>query len=235
MPWKLNAPGLLLILLPSIASAREAEAPVPSGGSELSSRIPSEGVVLGPTFKGQLQLPPPAPTPPGIGTSFEGFGFDDNATETGFFGFPTDSSGAAGLDRLVAVVNNMIEARNKAGGLIFRDSLKDFFAPLMPLTRTFDPKVIYDHYEDRFVVVTLERVDGEGNPDAGNISSILLAVSKTSSPGTATAADWHYTAIDSKTSIGGLDHWADYPGFEADERVPKRPRQFHPPDTSRKR
>ena len=214
-------PGLLLILLQSIASAQEAEVPVPSGGSELSSRISSEGVVLGPTYKGQLQLPPPAPTPPGIGTSFEGFGFDDNITETESIQIPPDSSGAAGIDRLVSVVNVMIEARNKTGGLIFRDSLRDFFAPLMPsaLGIIFDPKVIYDHYEDRFVVVTLERVDGEGNPDAGNISSILLAVSKTSSPATATVADWHYIAIDSKTSIDGLDHWADYPGFEADEEA----------------
>lgn len=75
--------------------------------------------------------------------------------------------------------------------------------------------MIYDHYEDRFVVVTLEQVEGQGNPDPENISRILLAVSRTPSPATATAADWHYTAIDSRTSIGGLDHWADYPGFEA--------------------
>ena len=219
MLWKLNALLLLLFLLSSTTSAQEAEVPVPSGGSKHSSRISSEGVVLGPTYKGQLQVAPRAPTPPGIETSFEGFGFDDNVTETGFFAIPPDSSGAAGFDRLVAVVNKMIEARNKSGGLIFRDSLVDFFAPLTPLTLTFDPKVIYDHYEDRFVVVALERVDGAGNPDAGNLSRILLAVSKTSSPGTATAADWHYTAIDSKTSIGGLDHWADYPGFEADEEA----------------
>ena len=214
--------GLLLTLLASHASALEAETPKPSGGSEAGvRRFSAECVVLGPTPYEEGAEPralPPSPAEgPGIQTSFEGFGFDDNAIETGTLQLPPDSSGAAGVDRLIAVVNVMIEARDKSGILIFRDSLRDFFAPLVPLTLTFDPKVIYDHYEDRFVVVTLERVNGASNPDSGNKSRILVAVSKTATPATATAADWHYLAIDSETSIDGLDHLADYPGFEVDE------------------
>jgi hypothetical protein len=85
------------------------------------------------------------------------------------------------------------------------------------LTFTFDPKIVYDHYEDRFVVVALERVDTGSNPDPGNISRILLAVSKTDAPATPTIADWHYHAINSETFFDSLDHWADYPGFEVDE------------------
>ncbi len=157
---------------------------------------------------------------PVLSTSFETFEFDDNATENGGSLFiPPDPHGAAGPDRVIAVVNCMMEARTKVGVLLYRDALDGFFAPLSPTTATFDPKVLYDQYEGRFLVVTLEQVEGAANPDAGNISRILLAVSKTSSPATATSADWYYHAIDAKTLISGSEYWADYPGFAVDEEA----------------
>lgn len=154
------------------------------------------------------------------GANFLGFNFDDNATEnSGFVFIPPDPSGAAGTDRVISVVNTMIECRSKTGTLIFRDALRDFFTSLAPTTPTFDPKVIYDQYENRFLVVTLEQVQSGSNPNAGNISRILLAVSKTGSPATATTTDWYYQAIDSKVTLSGVDLWADYPGFAVDEEA----------------
>jgi len=192
------------------------EIPEPSGGSYMLHQ-PSEGVDLGPHFgeeegwSGSIAA---------IGTTFDGFNFDDNSTETGGWLFiPPDPIAAAGTDRVVAVVNVMIEARNKTGGLLWRDALKDFFTSLTPVNFLFDPKVIYDHYENRFLVVALERVHAGSNPNAGNTSRVLLAVSKTATPATATTADWYYRAINSEESIGGYDHWADYPGFEVDEEA----------------
>jgi len=153
-------------------------------------------------------------------TRFDGFDFDDNPTyNSGFYFIPPDPSGAAGMDRVIAVVNAMIECRDTLGTLLWQVSLDSLFSSLAPTTATFDPKVIYDQYEDRFVVVDLEKVDAGSNPDPGNISRIFLAVSKTSSPATATSADWYYHAISSEESIGGLDHWADYPGFAVDEEA----------------
>lgn len=135
----------------------------------------------------------------GVDKTFEGFGFDDNATENGGFRFiPPDPIGAAGKSRVVAVVNTIIESRTKGGALKWRDSLSDFFAPLAPTTFTFDPKIVYDQYEDRFVVVTLEVVFGAASIDPGNVSRLLLAVSKDGKPESPTAADWHYQAIASK-------------------------------------
>ncbi|KAB2927919.1 MAG: hypothetical protein F9K25_13295 [Candidatus Contendobacter sp.] len=121
---------------------------------------------------------------------------------------------------MIAVVNTMIEASSKSGTLLWRDSLKDFFnTPGLGLgTRTFDPKVIWDHYENRFVVVTLERTD-TAQGDAANASRILLAVSKTATPATATSADWYYHTINSMIDIGGVNRWADYPGFAVDEEA----------------
>jgi hypothetical protein len=155
------------------------------------------------------------------GPGFEGFGFDDNAAENGGVLFiPPDAIGAAGKSRVIAVVNTMIEARNKGGQLKWRDSLAGFFAPLNPLTFTFDPKIVYDQYEDRFVVVTLEVVQTGLAIDPGNISRVLVAVSKDGNPKTPTAADWYYHAIDSKVLfLGFVELWADYPGFEVDEEA----------------
>lgn len=65
--------------------------------------------------------------------------------------------------------------------------------------------------------MTLEAVDAGTNPNAGNTSKIFLVVSKMSSPTSATSSDWYYTSINAKETIGGFDHWVDYPGFAIDE------------------
>jgi hypothetical protein len=191
-----------------------------SGGGEASGRPlviehAHAGSHAAPARLGRLASPHGV-----VGPSFDGFGYDDNFTENGFRTVPPDPIGAAGTDRLVAVVNSMIEARSKTGTLIFRDALKDFYAPLAGcaiLTFPFDPKVVYDHYAGRFVVVALERANAGVNPSAGNLSRILVAVSKTSTPATATGADWWFHCIDSKINVSGIEYWADYPGLEVDE------------------
>lgn len=150
----------------------------------------------------------------------ESFKFDDNRTENGFLNIPPDPSGAAGKSRLAAVVNSMIEVRTKGGALVFRDGLRDFFAPLSPASSPFDPKIVYDPHQGRFLVVALLQQTGTASQSPGNVSRILLAVSKGENPASSTAADWNYFAIDSKQTIfGAFDGWADYPGFEVDEEA----------------
>lgn len=165
-----------------------------------------------------------------VDKTYSSLGFDDNqveninpATGNGVRFIPPDPMGAVGHTRIVAVVNTMIEVRNKGGAFQWREGLRDFFAPLQPTTFTFDPKVVYDAYERRFVVVTLEQVTGTAPVSAGNISRILLAVSKNENPRGPGAAHWNYLAIDAKQVIPRpttlYDHWADYPGFEVDEEA----------------
>ena len=196
----------------------------PSGGSQMP------GYAVGSAVTRPSGMPSlgSAPLSLALGNTFTGFDFADNATQNGGFLFiPPDPIGAAGTDRLIAVVNAMIEARKKDGTLLWRSGLKDFFTPQSPVTPTFqspvtytfDPKVIYDQYEDRFVVVTLERVHAGSNPNSGNQSKIFLAVSKTGTPASATSADWNYHKINAEESIGGYDHWVDYPGFAVDEEA----------------
>jgi hypothetical protein len=166
-----------------------------------------------------------------VDKTYKSMQFDDNAVENirstgaGVRFIPPDPIGAAGHSRVVAVVNSMIEARTKSGQLKWREGLRDFFAPLSPPTDVFpfDPKIIYDDHEQRFVVVALEQIVGTASVSPSNVSRILLAVSKSHTPGGPTTADWNFMAINAKQVIPRpvtlFDHWADYPGFEVDEEA----------------
>lgn len=148
-----------------------------------------------------------------VGNFIRGFHYDDNGIQNGANSIPPDPSGAAGAERLVAVVNRMIEVRTKLGVLTFRDGLKDFFAVLgisPSQGNVFDPKVVYDEHAQRFIVIGLQR-------NATNFSRILLAVSKNERPDS--VSDWNMFSMNSAETINGLDSWADYPGFEVDEEA----------------
>ena len=191
------------------------EPPVPIGpGPSMRSDMP-----LGPPT-----TPAPDPLAPPAGSLFEGININDDATNTGGFLFiPPDPIGAAGPNHLVSIVNTSIEWHTKAGALQnsqgiglgpFATAVGSFFEPLAPANALFDPKVIYDQHAGRFVVVALERQDVT-NGDPADTSRILLAVSDDSDPN----GTWFFHAINSNINLGGVDRWADYPGFSVDEEA----------------
>ncbi|NOX18149.1 MAG: T9SS type A sorting domain-containing protein [Chlorobi bacterium] len=149
-------------------------------------------------------------------TPIYGVDFDTDASTSGSYHTPPDPSGAAGPSHLVAVNNTCIRWSDKNGSGVTLMRLGknsttiagSFFQPLSPVNALFDPKVIYDQYFDRFVVVALERQDvAAGDPVNG--SRILVAVSSSSDPN----SPWYFTQINSNISISGSATWADYPGF----------------------
>jgi hypothetical protein len=192
--------------------SKSIDDPAPSIGPMIQSTSPVEAV--GPSDLGKPDGRRPSGAPP-LGVSFGGFNFLDNATNTGGWYFiPPDPIGAAGPFHVVNVGNVTIQWFNKVGVQQNQQSLQSFFAPLGPPlgTFTFDPKVIYDQYAERFVVIALERYDGSG---VGDDSYILVAVSKTSDPN----MGWWFLAIHSKTTIGAGDTWSDYPGLAVDDKA----------------
>lgn len=156
----------------------------------------------------------PAPASPATEANFGAINFDTDGANNGYYHIPPDPHGAAGPNHVVNVVNTSIEWYTKDGTQQHSGSLQSFFTSLSPVNNGFDPKVIYDQYEDRFLVVALERQD-TANGDPVNSSRILLAVSATSDPN----GTWYYTAINSMVTIGGTDTWADYPGFAVDDKA----------------
>lgn len=150
---------------------------------------------------------------PSVFKSIEGINFDEDAVNTGYYHIPPDPFGAAGINHVVSVVNTSIEWFTKSGIKQNSESLHSFFISSLPLS-AFDPKVIYDQYEDRFVVVVLDQTDtAVGDPT--NTSRILIAVSSTSDPN----GSWNFDEINSLINISGTDHWADYPGLAVDEEA----------------
>ena len=159
--------------------------------------------------------PAVGPAAPGLSTTFSSTDFDDNATNTGGFLFiPADSSAAAGPNHVLNVVNVTLRVHDKSGSLLADTALDDFFASLSPATLTFDPKVLFDQYAGRWLVVTLEQLD-DGAGGATEESRIFLAVSDDADP----LGTWYQVAIDAKTTISGIPRWADYPGFAIDEEA----------------
>ncbi len=149
------------------------------------------------------------------GNTFDALDYDSNADNTGGFVFiPADPVLAAGPSHVVAVTNTSIAIYDKSGTELDSESLQDFFSPLSPPTFTFDPKILFDQFENRFLVLTLERQDiDEG--DSSNTSRILLAVSDTDDP----TGSWTVTEINGFETIGFQDHWVDFPGFAVDEEA----------------
>lgn len=126
---------------------------------------------------------------------------------------PPNPHGAVGPATLIAVTNLQIESLFKANGVtVFGPTLiADVFTSLN-LSQLYAPKIIYDVHRSRFVLVVLEKA--RFAPSVF-LSRILLAVSKSSAPRSATTRDWFITEIPVQVD----DLVADYPGIAVDEEA----------------
>lgn len=157
----------------------------------------------------------PQPLAPALTSSFDTTTMGTNSANTGGFLFiPADPSGAAGPHHLVNVVNVSLRFHEKSGALLTDTTLASFLGPLGPVTFTFDPKVVYDQYSGRFVMVTLELTD-DGAGGGAETSKLFVAVSDDHNP----VGTWFGAVFDTKLNIGGTDHWLDYPGLAVDEEA----------------
>lgn len=150
-------------------------------------------------------------SPPPSGTSISGLNFTTEAALSGFYHIPPDVHGGASPSHLGYVVNTSIDFYTKGGSGVtgYPEELEAFFSSLNPQTDTFDPKIIWDEYENRWVVITLDRVV---SPD---VSKVYVAVSATADP----TGSWYFQSIDASQTLSGNDCWFDYPGFAVDEEA----------------
>ncbi len=219
-----RCPGMVLLaaisILPltgSFANAAKVTLAGPPTRSFDPATFSSVAGSVGPSPGG---APDEALTPGLSGPAIECFNFDDNgpATFNGTFLNPPDPHCAAGLSHIINIGNSYIEWRPKNTPMDtpqFRASLKAFFAgaPDVLGTVCYDPKVLYDQYSDRFVVVAFElTMTAQFTPIA---TRILVAVSKGPDPN----GGWWLHAINSAVPIGGTDDFPDYPGVALDDEA----------------
>jgi hypothetical protein len=213
---------------PSAHAGLRFETPVPTAGS--SVRAASTRAAAG-----RSEAPAPSGVPlilalaPALQTSIECFNFDTDSTlNAGQHFVPVDASCAAGPAHVMNAGNCIIEWRTKnylGSAPQFQSSLKNFFSA-MPApapnpgpgttlgTPGYNPRVIYDQYAGRFLVIMLERWN-TANGDPSNQARILLAISKTSDPN----GGFWFHSIDAKLNVSGVDSWPDFSGVAVDDKA----------------
>ena len=139
-----------------------------------------------------------------------GFQFDA-ISQTGWA--PPDPTLAVGPNHIVETVNSLISFYDKSGNLQFSRELGSagspgFFEPLGAGGFAFDPKVMYDHNAERFIVVVLETY---GSTE----SWIDIAVSDDSDPN----GTWYKYRTNSVIQVGSNEYWVDYPGIGFDDNA----------------
>ncbi len=137
----------------------------------------------------------------------ESINYDTDKTYNGFAQTPPDNFATVGPNHFVLVVNTAIEWYTKTDRILqHSEGLNDFFAPNSP-TDLFDPRVVYDVYHHRYVVIADEESDSQ------RINYIHVAVSITDDPNDG----WYFQKINTKTSVNGSDTWLDFPALSVGE------------------
>lgn len=126
-------------------------------------------------------------------------GLNDNSTS-----IPPDVNGTVGPNHTIVTLNTQVRIQDKNGVNISTVSLNSFWSPIGGLTSTYDPKALYDHDADRWIIVS------SAEPQSNN-SSTLLAVSKTNDP----TQGWNMYRVD----VDPLnERWVDFPSVGFNDR-----------------
>ncbi|MBK7977031.1 MAG: hypothetical protein IPK07_28465 [Deltaproteobacteria bacterium] len=166
---------------------------------------------------GSTERSPTSPSSVGtrsLTSSFDAADFDLNATANQNLFIPPDPNAAAGRSHLVDAVNSLVEFYAKDGTPELWTGLQSFFAELDSQSFPYDPKVVYDPFADRFVLVALEQL-GSSQSDPLDESRLFVGVSDDGDP----RGDWYITSIDALTTVGGVKSWADFPGVAVDAQA----------------
>ena len=123
---------------------------------------------------------------------------------------PPDPYIAAGPNHLVQVVNSRFRITDKEGNALKTISANNWYRGLLPGVSAFDPKVSYDHFSGRWVMVWLHVDDGTSE------SYFLVSVSDDDNP----LGVWRNWLIPS--NVNGMTpsgNWGDYQGVGFDDKA----------------
>ena len=112
---------------------------------------------------------------------------------------PPDVNGTVGPNHLMVTLNQGVRIQDREGNILLTTSLSTFWDPMPSNGGTFDPKIIYDPYHNRWIMVT---PSGSNSND----SKLYLGVSQTSDP----LGEWNMYWIDPDESN---TTWFDFPSI----------------------
>jgi hypothetical protein len=227
---------LLIVLLVLALGVALMAAPA-TGRSELRSRRATRSIVHGrdagvsqpkPTSFDVFGRSRPAatthgaPTVPGTRAPAFVSGFDGLADP---FSVPSDTTGAVGDGFFVVAVNTQVAVYDRTGVQVVAPIQLDALHPDSAGHFAFDPKVIYDQYNDTFVVAYLVEEDF---PRLSRILTVAIPNATANDTGT-----WCSTSFVGDALPASPDVWADYPGLGYNEtRVTITTNQFTFPSST---
>ena len=121
---------------------------------------------------------------------------------------PPDPYIAAGPDYIMATVNSVFAIWDKEGNLIQTFSANQWYSSVLSDVSAFDPKILYDHLAQRWIMVWLDQDD---NAQRG---SFLISVSDDEDPN-GTWYNWDLPSNKNGNSASG--NWGDYQGVGFDK------------------
>ena len=123
---------------------------------------------------------------------------------------PPDPYIAVGPEHVVQVVNSRFRITDKEGNTLKTISAGNWYRELLPNVGPFDPKVSYDHFAERWVMVWLHV------NDATSESYFLVSVSDDSNP----LGEWRNWLIPSNVNGDSPSgNWGDYQGVGFDDKA----------------
>jgi hypothetical protein len=183
--------------IPSPGSRPEPPAP----SSPATSEITAGGGGLVNTDISQPNAPSPSPAQSFLAQE------DGPRVGTTTFTIPPDTNGAVGLDKVFTQTNANFRIHNKLTGAPLDTINADTFWAPTGATGVFDPRVVYDPYQNRWITAIVS------NASTAN-SSVLIGVSQTSDP-QGTWLLYRFVAgfaVGTATPAGFANGgWADFP------------------------
>ncbi len=139
--------------------------------------------------KAKRMVPNPSPSPI---ANFNGL--NDNNTS-----IPPDVNGAVGPNHVMTTLNTQVRIADRNGVVLSTVTLNAFWASLGGVSGAYDPKVLYDHFSNRWIIVS-------SCNSQSNTSSTLLGASQTSDP----TGAWTLYKVDVDATN---QKWVDYPSI----------------------
>ena len=123
---------------------------------------------------------------------------------------PPDFYCAVGPTHVIGIDNGRFKIFDKSGNLIRQISGDSWFGTTVTGVSAFDPKVLYDHFAKRWIMVWLDE------NDATQSGNILISVSQDSIP----LGTWYNWAVPAnKNGSIPTNSWGDYEGVGFDEQA----------------
>lgn len=222
--------------LPAAAHAQQLFQGPAQGTSDPGEQLTTTSFLAAPARPAGVYAPLPPhtvpllPAPPGLTPPLAPIGFNEQADVAAFLtpapgsraptllsdfegitltnNFPPDPIIAAGPNHLMPLVNRDFAIFDKNGMNLQQIRAPAWFSNVSPGNNAFDPKVIYDHFADRWVMVWLSL------DVTTETSHILVSVSDDADPN-GTWCNWALPGDQNGATT--VANWSDYQGLGFDE------------------